>query len=92
MVILAIFFLIQFFLFNYLFVQDTIKKRMQIQVLTQTITPEGLASSIPNYTSFFHCIRRTHADEGLRGFYKVGKGRGIKMVLRDIMNDSKKGF
>lgn len=46
---------------------DTIKKRMQAQVLENLV--QGL-SPAPRYTSILHCIKSTIAFEGYIGFYK----------------------
>lgn len=46
---------------------DTIKKRMQIQVLANTL--DG-AASMPRYSSIPDLLRKTLRTEGVKGFYK----------------------
>mmetsp|Transcript_27838 Transcript_27838/g.26668 ORF Transcript_27838/g.26668 Transcript_27838/m.26668 type:complete len:369 (+) Transcript_27838:132-1238(+) len=46
---------------------DTLKKRMQVQVLSNTLTGIG---SVPKYNNVWHCAAKTYAAEGIRGFYK----------------------
>jgi len=46
---------------------DTIKKRMQMQVLTNTL--EG-AVSFPKYTSALDCLTKLCAQEGVLALYK----------------------
>jgi solute carrier family 25 thiamine pyrophosphate transporter 19 len=46
---------------------DTIKKRMQAQVLENQV--QGL-SAAPRYTYIFHCVKSTIIYEGYVGFYK----------------------
>jgi Mitochondrial carrier protein len=49
------------------YVKDTIKKRLQVQVLRPTL--EGV-QHLPKYKGFVHCITRTFAEEGVQGFYR----------------------
>ena len=46
---------------------DTIKKRLQVQVLTNTL--DG-AASMPRYSGVADLVRKTLKSEGLAGFYK----------------------
>lgn len=46
---------------------DTVKKRMQMQVLQNTL--DG-AAAMPRYNSILHCVQKTLASEGIKGFYK----------------------
>jgi len=46
---------------------DTIKKRLQIQVLTNTL--DG-AANVPQFSGVRDLIRQTMRSEGIRGFYK----------------------
>jgi solute carrier family 25 thiamine pyrophosphate transporter 19 len=46
---------------------DTIKRRMQVQVLENQI--QGL-SPTPRYVSIWHCVKNTITYEGFSGFYK----------------------
>jgi hypothetical protein len=48
--------------------QDTLKKRMQVQVLHNTL--EGVGS-VPKYSSSWNCLYRTFTEEGVKGLYKV---------------------
>lgn len=47
---------------------DTVKKRLQSQVLTVTLSDVGV---MPKYTGALHCISKMWADEGITGFYRV---------------------
>jgi hypothetical protein len=47
-----------------------VKKRMQIQVLENTI--QG-ATGAPKYSGIVHCFSKTFRDEGIAGLYKVGR-------------------
>jgi solute carrier family 25 thiamine pyrophosphate transporter 19 len=57
---------------------DTIKKRMQIQVLKNTLDSVG---SMPKYTSAMNCVTRTLQEEGVRGFYRGIVPTVIKSVV-----------
>ena len=57
---------------------DTVKKRMQVQVLSSTL--EG-ASSFPRYRGVWDCIATTMRTEGLRGFYRGIVPTTVKSVL-----------
>ena len=46
---------------------DTIKKRMQFQVLRNTL--DGLGD-VPKYANAWNCAARIYTEEGLRGFYR----------------------
>jgi hypothetical protein len=48
--------------------QDTVKKRLQAQVLTHSLTVPIKAL---RYEGFLHCFETIHAEEGFRGFYRV---------------------
>ena len=41
-------------------IQDTLKKRMQVQVLQNTLQGVG---SIPQYDNVWHCIRKTYSSK-----------------------------
>lgn len=47
---------------------DTVKRRMQVQVLANTL--QG-AASVPRYLSSWTCFSSTLKNEGLSGLYKV---------------------
>jgi len=48
---------------------DTIKRRMQVQVLANTV--EGIGHSMPKYRGMAHSFSDTLRCEGIRGLYKV---------------------
>jgi solute carrier family 25 thiamine pyrophosphate transporter 19 len=47
---------------------DTVKKRLQIQVLQNTVDP---LYTMPRYSGIWNCLSSTFHAEGLRGLYKV---------------------
>ena len=49
-----------FYLFKKKIIQDTLKKRMQVQVLQNTLLGVG---SIPQYDNVWHCIRKTYSSK-----------------------------
>lgn len=57
---------------------DTVKKRMQLQVLSSTM--EG-ASNFPRYKGLFDCIGTTMRTEGIKGFYKGIVPTTVKSVV-----------
>lgn len=58
---------------------DTIKKRMQAQVLQNTLGGGGV--SVPRYTSMSNCLMNTLRDEGVRGLYKGIVPTTLKSVM-----------
>ena len=48
---------------------DTVKKRMQLQAVQNTLS-HNLVDA--NYAGVLDCMRKTHANEGLAGFYRGG--------------------
>lgn len=57
---------------------DTIKKRMQVQVLENQV--QG-SSPTPRYISIWHCVKSTITYEGYIGFYKGIVPTTLKSVL-----------
>ena len=47
---------------------DTMKRRMQMQVLSNTLSGAVL---MPQYKNAWHCFMSTLKNEGMGGFYKV---------------------
>jgi hypothetical protein len=45
-----------------------VKKRLQAQVLTNTMSA---TVQTVRYDGFFHCFKTIYATEGVRGFYRV---------------------
>lgn len=43
------------------------KKRMQVQVLRNTL--DGLGD-VPKYRNVWHCVAKIYSEEGAKGFYK----------------------
>lgn len=50
---------------------DTVKRRMQIQVLKNTLVT---AAATPTYSSAWNCLSNTLKSEGIQGLYKVNSG------------------
>jgi solute carrier family 25 thiamine pyrophosphate transporter 19 len=52
---------------------DTLKKRLQAQVLMNTISTSDLHTNAvpPRYSGMAHCVQCIYRNEGLLGFYKV---------------------
>lgn len=61
---------------------DTVKRRMQIQVLTDTVNS---AQTIPKFATAFQCFRSTLAAEGIKGLYKgLGPTLGKSILATGI--------
>ena len=61
---------------------DTIKKRMQLQVLQSTVDMRSIeALKVPHYTSINDCIRTTLRQEGVKGFFRGIVPTTLKSVV-----------
>lgn len=49
---------------------DTVKKRLQVQTLANTMSVTGPVFAMPKYTGIVDCMQVIHSNEGLKGFYK----------------------
>lgn len=61
---------------------DTIKKRMQLQVLQSTVDSRSIAAlKAPKYSGINDCIRTTLRQEGMKGFFRGIVPTTLKSVV-----------
>ena len=62
---------------------DTMKRRMQMQVLSNTLSE---AMVMPRYKNAWHCLVSTFKNEGVGGFYKVSSAIECCHGFRDHLS------